>query len=81
MVYSVVDSDTTVEEIYSHLQALGIVPGSQFRHFYFTYRGRRIRWDDTMGALGTGPLSHLHIVVSLPGGATSGAFLVLYPFS
>ncbi|KAJ7772497.1 hypothetical protein B0H14DRAFT_3590062 [Mycena olivaceomarginata] len=50
----VVDSDTTVEEIYSHLQALGIVPGSQFRHFYFTYRGRRIRWDDTIGRAGHG---------------------------
>ncbi|KAJ7349667.1 hypothetical protein DFH08DRAFT_807017 [Mycena albidolilacea] len=34
----VVDSDTTVEEIYSHLQALGILSGSQFQHFYFAYR-------------------------------------------
>ncbi|KAF7366096.1 hypothetical protein MVEN_00486000 [Mycena venus] len=69
----VVDSDTTAGVIYSHLRALGVVPSSQFRNFYFTYRGRRIQWDDTMGALGTGPLSHLHIVRSLPGGANSGA--------
>ncbi|KAJ7927194.1 hypothetical protein B0H13DRAFT_2312797 [Mycena leptocephala] len=46
----------------------GVVPGG-FRHVYFTYCGRRVHWDDTMGALGLGSLSHLHLGLLLPGGA------------
>ncbi|KAJ7801282.1 hypothetical protein B0H14DRAFT_2615489 [Mycena olivaceomarginata] len=68
----VVNGETTIDGIYWQLQNLGVVPTSGFPHFYFTYGGRRIRWDDTMNSLGLGPLSHLHLKLAIPGGATQG---------
>jgi hypothetical protein len=70
----VVNGETTIDDIYQHLQNLGVVPTSGFRHFYFTYGGRRIRWDDTMTSLGLGSLSHLHMKLAIPGGANQGLF-------
>ncbi|KAJ6584245.1 hypothetical protein B0H10DRAFT_1953973 [Mycena sp. CBHHK59/15] len=64
-----VDRETTIEDIYQHLKRLCLVPRTGPRRFYFTYLGRRIAWDATIGTLGLNSLSHLHLNFSVPGGA------------
>ena len=66
-----------MEDIYQHLARLRLVPSTGHRHLYFTYNGRRIDWDATVDSLGLGSMSHLHLKLSIPGGAKSG----FYPYS
>ncbi|KAF7334416.1 hypothetical protein MVEN_02270900 [Mycena venus] len=60
---AVVTDDTTINDVYDQLKSLRFVPtGShQDSDLYFTHRGRRVTWTDTMESLGLGPLSHLHV--------------------
>lgn len=69
-----VDRETTIEDIYQHLKRLCLVPRTGPRRFYFTYLGRRVEWETTIGTLGLDSLSHLHLNFSVPGGATGLAF-------
>lgn len=58
-------------ELYSRLAALGLVPAHR-KCFYFTYRGRRIPWEDAIGAYGVSQMSHLQLNLVVLGGANQG---------
>jgi hypothetical protein len=64
-----IGKNTTVEQIFRILEALGLVPTEGKDQFYFTHRGQKIEWTDTMESLGAGPLSHLFLTLIVPGGA------------
>jgi hypothetical protein len=67
--------DTTVSDVYDHLELLGLVP-SRLHQLYFTHLGRRVAWVDEMRSLGLGALSHLHLHIRRLGG-TGGKFLFI----
>ncbi|KAJ7787317.1 hypothetical protein B0H14DRAFT_3580541 [Mycena olivaceomarginata] len=62
-----VTDDTTVSDVYDHLELLGLVP-SRLHQLYFTHLGRRVAWVDEMRSLGLGALSHLHLHIRRLGG-------------
>jgi hypothetical protein len=67
----VVTNYTTAREIYSHISKLGLAPTNPV-YFYFIFDRRRVLWTDSVGSLGLGPLSHLHLRLRVSGGAPQG---------
>ncbi|KAJ7702129.1 hypothetical protein B0H16DRAFT_1832102 [Mycena metata] len=68
LLFYVVTNCTRAREIYSQLSKLGLVPTAAVC-FYFTFDRRRMLWMDTVGSVGLGPLSHLHLRLRVLGGA------------
>ncbi|KAJ7488756.1 hypothetical protein B0H11DRAFT_1912906 [Mycena galericulata] len=68
LVFSVVTGYMTAGDLYQRLADLGLVPTKR-TCFYFTYRGRRIPWEDAIGAYGVAQLSHLQLHLVVLGGA------------
>ncbi|KAJ7498409.1 hypothetical protein B0H11DRAFT_2189684 [Mycena galericulata] len=50
----------TAGDLYHRLAELGLVPANR-NCFYFSHRGRRIPWEEAIGACGVLPLSHLQL--------------------
>ncbi|KAF7333142.1 Transposase-like protein [Mycena venus] len=67
-----VTQETSMDEIYQHLEDLTLVPSTGPRYLYFSVKGRRTAWEDTVESLGIGPMSHLFLKIPVPGGADDG---------
>ncbi|KAJ7477879.1 hypothetical protein B0H11DRAFT_1917038 [Mycena galericulata] len=57
----------TPDDLYSRLAELGLAPANR-KCFYFSYRGRRIPWEEALGAYGVSNLSHLQLNLVILGG-------------
>ncbi|KAJ7501664.1 hypothetical protein B0H11DRAFT_2224539 [Mycena galericulata] len=57
----------TPDDLYSRLAELGLAPASR-KCFCFSYRGRRIPWEEALGAYGVSNLSHLQLNLVILGG-------------
>ncbi|KAJ7876970.1 hypothetical protein B0H13DRAFT_2347391 [Mycena leptocephala] len=57
----------TADDLYCCLTDLGLVPANR-TCFYFTYQGRRIAWEEAIGAYGVSNLSHLQLNLAVLGG-------------
>ncbi|KAJ7749861.1 hypothetical protein B0H14DRAFT_3603375 [Mycena olivaceomarginata] len=73
-----VSKDTTVDEVYRKLAALGLVPNTRHYLLYFLHCGRRTSWNDTMRSLEVGPLSQLELRARFLGGVDDAAAITLW---
>ncbi|KAJ7757095.1 hypothetical protein B0H16DRAFT_678344 [Mycena metata] len=66
----VVTENTLIDDIYSQLSYLKLVPTIKHPNLYFLASGQTVPWRDSLWELNLGPDSQLDLRISVPGGAS-----------